>query len=457
MALNTPAQNPNTRNLVPASADRTGIDRGQCSVFEMPLTGNNIGDRILAVDDSLKTYVWSGTAWAPVDVGGSSSTVTLPKPNLIDAFADSADAGYTFSANTTVSTATGTAAGEGKIREVGNGTAVTMFARKIPPIVRKPSDMGVLAFMVNRESGSYNGAQLTMTRSGSTGGKSFTDSSTTFRKGRKWYAARQSELGTFPAGAAGTVQHQISVNQAAPYDVSAILGPLYSNAAGRPRIVLSFDDCIDNQYSLVFQMLQARKLRATFYIPSAQVGTANKMTVAQLQEMYAAGHDIGTNTTTDVSITSFASDALCVADLDTCKAFLLDNGMGRAVNHMALSNGVWSEARLAALQTAGMLTARTTIPQTRYTRFGHGDQAMTLPSMGFSGGTTLAQAIAPVDEAIDLGCTAQFHHHAIPGGWPLDLFTQWFDYIAAKRDAGFIDDVTISQEYSLVTAGAIGV
>ena len=79
MALNTPAQNPNTRNLIPAASDRTGIDRGQCSVFEMPLTGNNVGDRILAVDDGLKTYTWNGSAWSSVDGGGSGSSgvVTL--------------------------------------------------------------------------------------------------------------------------------------------------------------------------------------------------------------------------------------------------------------------------------------------------------------------------------------------------------------------------------------------
>ena len=55
------------------------------------------------------------------------------------------------------------------------------------------------------------------------------------------------------------------------------------------------------------------------------------MTLANLQTLYAAGWDIGTNTQADAGITSFASDAACVDDLAAAKAWLVANGMPRAV------------------------------------------------------------------------------------------------------------------------------
>jgi len=64
MPLNTADQNPNTFNVVPAKTDKNGTDRGQCSWFERPMTGNVIGDRLRIVDVNMQEFVWNGTYWA---------------------------------------------------------------------------------------------------------------------------------------------------------------------------------------------------------------------------------------------------------------------------------------------------------------------------------------------------------------------------------------------------------
>lgn len=63
MPLNTPAQNPNTYAVQPASQNRVGTDRGQCSWFERPMNANIIGDRLQVVDINMQTYVWDGSEW----------------------------------------------------------------------------------------------------------------------------------------------------------------------------------------------------------------------------------------------------------------------------------------------------------------------------------------------------------------------------------------------------------
>lgn len=63
MALNTADQNPNTFNVLPASPQKVGTDRGWCSWFERPMTSNVFGDRIQIVDLNMQTFVWNGSEW----------------------------------------------------------------------------------------------------------------------------------------------------------------------------------------------------------------------------------------------------------------------------------------------------------------------------------------------------------------------------------------------------------
>lgn len=63
MPLNTAIQNPNTFNVLAASPSRVGIDRGSCSWYERPLSGNNIGDRLQIVDLWYATFYWGGSGW----------------------------------------------------------------------------------------------------------------------------------------------------------------------------------------------------------------------------------------------------------------------------------------------------------------------------------------------------------------------------------------------------------
>ena len=293
----------------------------------------------------------------------------------------------------------------------------------------------------NRIGGGVNGAQAALYRGGNSGTVSFGDSVTSYRAGRRWFSANGSEFGSFASGSYGTVMSQMSVNQKSPYDADAVVGPMYFGADGRPTLVFTFDDCRIEQYTQVLPLFAARGMKATVYAVKNFTGMdGNRMTLANLQALYAAGWDIGSNTTADGPITGFANDSACVADLQAAKDWLTTNGMPRAVDHMALSNGSWNEARVAALEAAGMKTARTTVGQTMYSRFGFGDQAMTLPGRSLEG-QTLAALKGMVDLAVLRGATYMFYSH-VPD---MTILAGLLDYVKNVADYGLLDVLTVSQ------------
>jgi hypothetical protein len=79
MPLNTALDNPNTFNLSPADGDRQPSMRGACSWFERPMTGNNLGDQLQAVDIGYATYTWAGAEWiAPLPASSITLKVVAP-------------------------------------------------------------------------------------------------------------------------------------------------------------------------------------------------------------------------------------------------------------------------------------------------------------------------------------------------------------------------------------------
>jgi peptidoglycan/xylan/chitin deacetylase (PgdA/CDA1 family) len=71
---------------------------------------------------------------------------------------------------------------------------------------------------------------------------------------------------------------------------------LWANVAARPRVVLSFDDNTASDYTVAYPALKAAGMRATLYTNGSHVGQANYVSLAQLQQMYADGWDVGNHT-----------------------------------------------------------------------------------------------------------------------------------------------------------------
>lgn len=111
-------------------------------------------------------------------------------------------------------------------------------------------------------------------------------------------------------------------------------------------------------YTNAYPLMQARDIKSTSYMITDKIGTVGFPTAGQLQEMNAAGHDIGNHTKTHAQLDGL-SLAAATAELTDGKAALDALGLTRASSHVAYPNGRYGGNALQAMSDAGMLTGRT--------------------------------------------------------------------------------------------------
>ncbi len=90
--------------------------------------------------------------------------------------------------------------------------------------------------------------------------------------------------------------------------VAGLAAGVPAAVAAAPTVVtLTFDDGNADQLNAA-QILNNNGLKGTFFIPSGAVGTPNYMTLANLQGLAAAGHEIAGHTVTHPDLTTLTSD-----------------------------------------------------------------------------------------------------------------------------------------------------
>jgi peptidoglycan/xylan/chitin deacetylase (PgdA/CDA1 family) len=131
-------------------------------------------------------------------------------------------------------------------------------------------------------------------------------------------------------------------------------------------VVFVFDDATTDHYTTVFPVLEAAGVKAAFGVVKNVVGTAGYASLAQIQEMYAAGHDMLSHSTTNDTLAAWGTTAALISALRDSMAYLKDNGMPRGAEHLVLPGGVWNastlvqqqrryqSSRLASLSTNGL-------------------------------------------------------------------------------------------------------
>jgi hypothetical protein len=103
-----------------------------------------------------------------------------------------------------------------------------------------------------------------------------------------------------------------------------------ANPSQRSRIALTFDDGYDSCFKWAVPLMQARGLHASFSIIPDLIGTAGYMTLAQLRELKANGHEILTHGPVGGagSLTvNYANATLAVADAVASRQSLSDLGL----------------------------------------------------------------------------------------------------------------------------------
>jgi hypothetical protein len=322
-----------------------------------------------------------------------------------------------------------------------------------------PTGLGTLVFHHMRVNNSLASLSVALHRGAITSNVTHTEGTVSFRGGR-WIATHINEWPTVRDAGVGTLRVRELMAPTSPFSAQSRFDALYYNAKGRPTVVLTFDDVRTETYDTAFPLMQARGLKGTCYVPSAEVGATDKMTLAELQELYAAGWDMACDSTDDSPFTGMASTAAALTDVQTVRTYLETNSMPRAKNHFCWPNGTWSEAIAAAFEGDGFLSARTTVTQSFYDRFGLGGIAMTVPSQGSGSAVASSVHTARLTEALLRGTTQFFHFHDIKdspsaGGWQTSKFVTFLDEIETARDAGELVVMTVSEWYARASVATL--
>jgi peptidoglycan/xylan/chitin deacetylase (PgdA/CDA1 family) len=171
------------------------------------------------------------------------------------------------------------------------------------------------------------------------------------------------------------------------------------------------------------------------------------MTLAQLQQLYDAGWDIGNHTSTHADLSTL--DGAAVAkELTDCADFLVDHRMPRAARHVAYPDGSYDDSVLRAMAATHMDTGRTVDYRPEPLPF---DDPYLLPGAPTnSTQLTVAQIESDIDRAVTDGATIELFFHAI--GPRADSYTQSITDFTAICDYVHKLDVpvlTISELYAL--------
>lgn len=102
-------------------------------------------------------------------------------------------------------------------------------------------------------------------------------------------------------------------------------------------------------------------MKATVYAITDEIDTAGNLTLAQIQEMDAAGWAIGNHTKTHTVLTTL-TEAQQEAELTGARDALNAWGLTRASRHIAYPNGAYNADTLTAMAATGMLTGRFVAP-----------------------------------------------------------------------------------------------
>lgn len=184
------------------------------------------------------------------------------------------------------------------------GSSVTNAEFRMPAFAGGPLNLaahkafGIWFYLPSGEAEKINGVGFDLNMYKSTG-------STDLMQGR-FYTTGMAKSGwnfmafpssVFTAANAGTlseVNHcRLVVRKPNTTTLTLYVGPLIAGFRSRPKLVMTFDDAVDDGY-WAFEQMEPYGFKGTCGIPHGKIGTdggTNYLTVAEFQEMYDAGWD----------------------------------------------------------------------------------------------------------------------------------------------------------------------
>jgi hypothetical protein len=147
--------------------------------------------------------------------------------------------------------------------------------------------------------------------------------------GGAWYSHHYTEDATLASlGTLTQLRRRAGSTLNAPYYNNATMDAVCINAAGRPTIVIGFDDGENTTPIFAQPYMTSKSMVGTVYLPTSNIGTSSRMTWIQARALRDAGWAICLDgTPDDTDMTLQASVAAAVSFYKTGQAALVANGI----------------------------------------------------------------------------------------------------------------------------------
>jgi len=263
-----------------------------------------------------------------------SGSAPLPKALVLDLFTSTAS--YSSGSNMTASLVASAIPGVANAMKmtttaVGSGQGIA-GAKTLGTQYNPDTDFGdTLAFLYSNDRYASNQVQFEIGRSSSFSGVTVSVNNDDMAQGAKWVAFPKTAWTSMPSGL-GSIQLRPRYTTRVPSNAEVIYSAMVANCKGKPTMVLTLDDCHRSHYSIVYPFFRDEvgpSAHFTFNVATDLVGTANKYSVAECQEMYAAGHDAACDSPNDFSYFFWTDPAGASAQLASIQQWLIDNNMPR--------------------------------------------------------------------------------------------------------------------------------
>jgi len=260
-----------------------------------------------------------------------------------------------------------------------------------------------------------------------------------------------------PSWQSNMVRLRVRVNANASVSPIVYFNSMYYGFYSRPKIILSFDDGWDTQYSAGYPYLRSKGLKGTCYIIQARIGVSLYMTLANLYELHDAGWDMANHTVNHNNMTAY-SYAQAYPEIKGCADYLAALGFTRRNEHLHLAypNGGYNADVLAAMAASGMITGRTIIDRPQANEI---DAQYMITRQVHVYTASAATYLGYVNRAVEEGGCTQINYHKIvadgAGAFDTEVEISQFqglvDYVAKLDKARVLDCVTLTEWYEGLT------
>lgn len=225
---------------------------------------------------------------------------------------------------------------------------------------------------------------------------------------------------------------------------------IYTGRTKKPSVLFHFDDGWKTQYTNALPIMRANGLVGSVGIISDSVGTSGYLSLTEAKRMYILGWDMFNHSKTHLDFTTI-SLAEVEKEIETCKEYLIAQGMIGAEEFVAYPYGSVNDDIINLLKNLGYTAGRTT---REVYEVSPSIEPYKMKCVNMYPTVDINTAKAHIDHVIANNDTVVLLFHKIEDetnteqvNYPVNRFEELVKYIAEQNRLGNLDVLTWSEYF----------